>query len=84
MLPQEETRAVARNAGWRIAAQHVSTQSEFDTYERTYAANMQFAIQARPDDPDTEAFHARITAHADAYERWGHDTFGFVTMVLQH
>ena len=84
MLPLEETFALARDAGWRIARHHESSQNEFDTYERTYAANMHFAIQARPDDPDTEAFHARITAHADAYERWGRDTFGFVTMVLQH
>ena len=45
---------------------------------------MQVGTQQRPDNPDTEAFHPRTPAHADAYERWGHDTFGFVTMVLQH
>ena len=61
----------------------MSTQAEFDDYEHTYAASLRLALQARPDDPDTEAFHARIEAHVDAYERWGHDSFGFVTMVLR-
>jgi SAM-dependent methyltransferase len=83
MMTLDATLETARECGWQVAGHHVSTQEEFDDYEHTYAASLRRALQARPDDPDTEAFHARIEAHADAYARWGHDTFGFVTMVLR-
>jgi hypothetical protein len=66
-----------------VVAHHASTREEWDDYERTYAAAMRAWLAAHPDDADAPEFRDRIETWAAAYERWGCETMGFVTMVLR-
>jgi SAM-dependent methyltransferase len=83
LAPLEATLGAAGRSGWTLPAHHVSTQAEWDDYERTYAATLRTWLGEHPDDPDAPAFHERIETWSSAYERWGRGTMGFVTMLLR-
>jgi len=77
------TLALPAEHGWTVAAQHESDPYEWDDYEQGYAKGMRDWLAAHPSDPDAEAFRRRIESWNGAYERWGRETMGFVTMVLR-
>ncbi len=83
MAPLEETAALAEENGWRVAARHVSSYEEWDDYEHGYAARVREWVAAHPEDPDAPQFARRIESWAGAYERWGRNTMGYVTFVLE-
>ncbi len=82
MDPLDATLALPAAHGWAVSAHHVSTPVEWDEYEGVYARNMRAWLAAHPSDPDVQAFRRRIETWNGAYERWGRDTMGFVTLVL--
>lgn len=82
MTSLDETAALAESAGWNVVARHVSTREEWDDYEHGYAARVREWVAAHPEDPDAPRFARRIESWSGAYERWGHETMGYVTFVL--
>lgn len=78
----DATLALPAAHGWAVSAHHVSTREEWDEYEGGYARNVRAWLAAHPADPDAEGFRRRIDAWSRAYERWGRETMGFVTLVL--
>ncbi len=54
-----------------------SSLEEWDSYENLYASTMLAHLDAHPNDPDHDAFRARITAWQGAYRRHGRETLGF-------
>lgn len=83
MAPLGDTAALAAACGWRVAASHVSTREEWDGYEHGYAARVREWVAAHPEDPDAPRFARRIESWSGAYERWGRETMGYVTFVLE-
>ena len=83
MRPEPETRARAEAAGWRVVRAHVSSRAEWDGYEDSYAGAMAEWLGAHPKDPDAPAFRERLERWRDAYLRWGRDTLGFATYLLE-
>jgi len=83
MAPLEDTLAAPAAHGWRVVAHHASTVEEWDDYELGYEAAVRTWLKARPDDPDAAAFQERIDRWYAAYERWGRETMGFVTIVMR-
>jgi SAM-dependent methyltransferase len=83
MQTLEATLAAPAAAGWKRIDHWPSTLAEWDDYETAYRDGIQSWAAARPEDPDLPAFSARSAAWWDAYQRWGRDTLGFVTMVLR-
>ena len=83
LRPLEVTLALPAEAGWTVLSSHPSTPLEWDEYEGSYAGSMRSWLAANPSDPDAEPFRRRIEAWNAAYERWGRDTMGFVTMVMR-
>lgn len=81
--PLDAVLAAPARRGWTLAAHHASTFEEWDAYEHAYAEAMRAWLAAHPDDAEAPAFRERIESWAAAYERWGRDTMGFVTMVLR-
>ncbi len=82
LAPLADTLATARAAGWRVLAAHESTHAEWDEYEHGYAGALLRWLAQHPNDPEAPAFHARMESWSAAYERWGRETMGFVTLVL--
>lgn len=83
MASLDETAALARATGWEVLTRHASTHEEWDDYEHGYAARVREWIAAHPEDPDAPRFARRIESWAGAYERWGRETMGYVTLVLE-
>jgi SAM-dependent methyltransferase len=79
----EDTVGLPAGHGWTLFAQHESSTSEWDDYESGYAKNMRAWLAANASDPDADAFRRRIESWNGAYERWGRETMGFVTLVLK-
>jgi cyclopropane fatty-acyl-phospholipid synthase-like methyltransferase len=75
--------AAAEDAGWRVERRHASTREEWDDYEGAYAAAVRSWLVAHPDHADAAPFRARIDAWQLGYTRWGRDTLGFATLLLQ-
>ncbi len=83
LQPLEATLALPAAAGWTVVDRHESTVAEWDDYEGRYAMNVRDWATANAADPEAEAFRRRIEAWNAAYERWGRETMGFVTLVLR-
>lgn len=83
MASLDDTAALAEACGWRTVARHVSTREEWDEYEHGYAARVREWIAAHPEDPDAPRFAERIESWSGAYERWGRETMGYVTLVME-
>lgn len=83
LRPLEVTLALPAEAGWTVLSYHASTPPEWDEYEGSYAGSMRAWLAANPADPDAEPFRRRIETWNAAYQRWGRDTMGFVTMVMR-
>jgi SAM-dependent methyltransferase len=79
----EDTLALPASHGWTVTAHHESTVQEWDDYESGYAGNIRDWLAANASDPEAEAFRGRIESWNAAYERWGRETMGFVTLVLK-
>ena len=79
----EVTLALPEAAGWTVASWHESTPVEWDDYERHYAKHVRDWVATNATDPEAEAFRRRIEAWDGAYERWGRETMGFVTLVMR-
>jgi hypothetical protein len=75
--------ALARAEGFDVVRALVSSKADFDAYEDRYAAHVERFVDEHPDDPDADAFRARIRAWRAAYLRWGRDTLGFAMYVLR-
>lgn len=83
MTGEPETRAAAERAGWRVVRAHLSSTNEWDGYEDAYAGAMAEWLGANPADPDAPAFRERLARWRDGYLRWGRDTLGFATYLLE-
>jgi SAM-dependent methyltransferase len=55
----------------------VSSQDEWDHFEGLFCRAVERFARDQPDDPDAEAFRARIRQWREGYRRWGRDTLGF-------
>jgi len=76
--------ALVRAEGFDVVKSLVSSRDDFDRYEDRYEANLERFVAEHPDDPDADAFRARIRAWRAARETWGHrDTMGFALYVLR-
>ena len=73
----DQTGSQLEAAGWEVVATREVTQDEWDSYEDTYATNIEAFVRANPDDPDAPAMLARIRRWRDAYLKWGRGTLGF-------
>jgi len=83
MSSEPATRAAAEAAGWRVVRAHESTLAEWDGYEDAYAGAMAEWLGSHAGDPDLAAFRARLERWREGYLRWGRDTLGFVTYLLE-
>ena len=77
------TLKAAEDAKWQVLACHQSTDSEWDEYEHSYAAQIRAWCEGHPDDFDAPAFRDRIETWNHAYHRWGRTTMGYALMVLK-
>jgi SAM-dependent methyltransferase len=75
--------ALARESGFDVVRELVSSKEDFDVYEDRYAANVERWTAEHPDDPDADAFRVRVRAWRAAHLRWGRDTLGFALYVLR-
>ncbi|MFN0059741.1 MAG: class I SAM-dependent methyltransferase [Planctomycetota bacterium] len=80
-LPATLERAQA--AGFRVIAHRVSSPADWNAYETSYFESMQRWLADNPTDPDAPAFRAKSKNWFSAYQRWGHQTMGFVIMLLR-
>ena len=83
VLSRENNVAVARECGFELARDLVTTTADFARYEDRYAANVERFAAQHPNDPDAAPFLARIRAWRSAYLRHGRDTLGFALYVLR-
>jgi SAM-dependent methyltransferase len=67
----------ARSHGYLVLRTATSNDDEWDEYEGEYCNAMMQYLASHPDDPDREAFSARIQRWHRAYLDWGRDTLGF-------
>ncbi len=77
------TLAQATAAGWYVRDSHTSTLAEWDAYERAYERNVRAWCEAHADDPEAEAFLARIEHWSTLVAAWGRDTMGYGLVLLQ-
>jgi SAM-dependent methyltransferase len=61
----------------------VSTEDEWDRYERLFIRAVEEYAASHPEDPEAEALWKRVRRHHEAYEHWGRDTLGFGLYVFQ-
>ena len=61
----------------------VSTEDEWDRYEKLRARAVEEYASTHPEDPEAEAMWERIRRWREAYEHWGRDTLGFGLYVFQ-
>lgn len=77
MMFLDELMALGDPHGLVVEATYESTETDWAAYEVSYHASVMKWCDENSDDPDAEAFRARITGWRDAYLKWGHDTLGF-------
>jgi SAM-dependent methyltransferase len=75
--------AAARDEGFDVVRELVTSLRDFDRYEDRYAANVERFAAGNPHDPDAAAFLARIREWRAAYLQWGRRTLGFALYELQ-
>ena len=73
----EDNLAALGAAGFAVADSALSSAADWDAYEIPYAENLERFFAEHPDDPDREAFLARIRSWHGLYRKWGRDTMGF-------
>jgi SAM-dependent methyltransferase len=61
----------------------VSTEDEWERYERLRARAVQEHAASHPEDPEAEALWRRARRRLEAFEHWGRDTLGFGLYVFQ-
>lgn len=83
MTSLDQTLHRVRRAGFGVRKVVESSVQEWDHYEALYASSMERWCDENPRDGDTAAFRVRIAAWRDAYRRWGRDTLGFATFVVE-
>lgn len=67
----------ARTCGYVVLRTATSSDDEWDEYEGKYCNAMMRYLGKHPDDPDAEAFSARMQNWHMAYLKWGRSTLGF-------
>jgi hypothetical protein len=83
LLDHAGNAALMRAEGFDVVRALVSSKEDFDAYETPYAANVERWAAARPDDPDSGAYLARIRAWRAEYLRRGRDTLGFALYLVR-
>ncbi len=83
MMTEPATRAAAEAAGWRVVRAHASTLAEWDGYEDAYAGAVAEWLGSHAGDPDLAGYRARLERWREGYLRWGRDTLGFATYLLE-
>lgn len=83
MSSEPATRTAAEAAGWRVVRTHLSSVAEWDAYEDAYAGAMAEWLGSNAGDPDLPAFRVRLERWREAYLRWGRETLGFATHLLE-
>lgn len=73
----------AKSFGFLPLKTYVSTQADWDSFEDSYFANVIRWCDENPNDPDEEAFRARITKWRDGYLKWGRGTLGFAITLYE-
>ncbi len=74
---------IGEEAGLVPICTAVSTEDEWERYERLHARAVQEYAAAHPEDPDAEALWKRARRRYEAFEHWGRDTLGFGLYVFQ-
>ncbi|RLQ97393.1 SAM-dependent methyltransferase [Falsibacillus albus] len=65
---------------WSVTA----NEDEWDDYEWLYSSSIEKYFMEHPDDPDAEAFLAKIRSWRRTYLHWGRDTLGFGLYLFQN
>jgi hypothetical protein len=79
----EGTLAFVEAHGFRVVAKWTASEADFDTYEGTYADNIEGFVREHPDDPDAEAMLARIRPWNAGYHAYGRSTLGFALILTR-
>jgi SAM-dependent methyltransferase len=69
-------------AGFELRDFYISSQADWDDYERSYAFEIRRHLSHHRQDPDHEAMRDRIDRWQDAYFKWGRSTMGLVWMIV--
>jgi hypothetical protein len=67
----------AQACGYVVLRTTTSNDDEWDEYEGKYCNAMMRHLADHPDDPEAEAFSARMQSWHMAYLKWGRATLGF-------